>query len=92
MGPWRAKPDSKLMKYCEDAFKNCLLADPNYMDFQGTTEAALFAEKGMDNVIFSLGDLKLAHSKNESVEVEQVMKSSRLLYILIKKILSESVN
>lgn len=92
MGPWRAKPDSKLIKYCEDAFKSCLLADPNYMDFQGTTEAALFAEKGIDTVIFGPGDLKMAHSKNESVEVEQVIKFSRLLYILIKKILSESVN
>ncbi|MGB6371763.1 MAG: M20 family metallopeptidase [Atribacterota bacterium] len=92
MDPWRAKPDSKLIKYCEDAFKNCLLADPNYMDFQGTTEAALFAEKGIDTVIFGPGDLKLAHSKNESVEVEQVMKSSRLLYVLIKKVLSERVN
>lgn len=89
MDSWRVKRDSKLMKYCEGAIKDCLLVKPNYMDFQGTTEAALFAKKGIDTVIFGPGDLKQAHSKNESVEIEQVMKSSRLFYILIKKVLSE---
>lgn len=88
LGPWEVKPGSNLMKCCEDVLRDYLHAAPNYIDYQGTTEAALFADRGIDTLVFGPGDLKLAHSKNESVEIEQLIKCSELLYLLTKKILS----
>ena len=41
------------------------------MDFW--TEAALFAEAGLDTIVFGPGDIAQAHTANEWVSQEQLM-------------------
>jgi len=87
MDSWKADENSKFLKYCKKAFINCFSNDPVLRDIRGTAEAALFAKKGIDTVIFGPGDIKMAHSKNEYVEINQVVEAARYYYFLIKEIL-----
>ncbi len=48
-------------------------------DFPAWTDGALLAEfGGIPTVILGPGDLQLAHSPREAIEVEQVLEAARL--------------
>lgn len=87
MDPWKVDENLEFLKYCKKAFINCFSKDPVFRDLGGTSEAALFAKKGIDTVIFGPGDIKMAHSKNEYVNINKVLEAARYYYFLIKEIL-----
>ena len=87
MDSWKIDEDSKFLKYCKKAYINCFSGNPILKDLGATSEASLFAEKGIETIIFGPGDIKMAHSKNEYVKAEQVLEAARYYYFLIKEIL-----
>ncbi len=56
-------------------------------DLGGTSEAGLFAAKGVDTIIIGPGDIAQAHNKNEYIEIDQVMKAVDFYSALTREIL-----
>jgi acetylornithine deacetylase/succinyl-diaminopimelate desuccinylase family protein len=84
---WKAKDDSKLLGFCDRAYQDCFNTNPVYTDLGATCEAILFAQRGVDVIVFGPGDMKNAHTKNEYIEIDQLIKAEDYYYRLIKEIL-----
>lgn len=86
---WKVRDDSVLLKHGNQAYQKCFHQKPELTDLGATCEAALFAAKGIDTFVFGPGDIKNAHSKDEYVEISQLVKATAYYYALIREVLAE---
>ncbi len=89
MPAWKNADDSVLLPYCRSAFEKCFHRKPVQRDLGGTSEAGLYAEAGIDTVIFGPGNISLAHSRNEHLEVEQLARAAEFYRLLAEEILMD---
>ena len=89
MPPWRVAGKSRLLRYCQSAFDKHFHRQPVQRDLGGTSEAGLYAEAGIDTIIFGVGKISAAHTKNESVEVQQLAQAAGFYRSLAEEILMD---
>jgi acetylornithine deacetylase/succinyl-diaminopimelate desuccinylase family protein len=85
---WKVKRDSKLLKFGEKVYQKCFQKEPEFTDLGATCEAPLFAQRGIDTLVFGPGSIKQAHTRDEYIEIRQLMQASEYYYMLIREILS----
>jgi acetylornithine deacetylase/succinyl-diaminopimelate desuccinylase family protein len=88
LAPWKAGQSSPLLKTACHVYQGCFQKAPVLGDLGATCEAALFADKGIDTLVFGPGSIQQAHTKDEYVEIDQLKASTDYYYSLIKEILS----
>ena len=75
--PWEISPQEQVVKRLVE----CIEAEM-FVSFSGMnawTDAANLFKKGIPSVVFGVGDLALAHTADEHVDIEEVLKLSRIL-------------
>lgn len=85
---WAAKHNSALLQLSKKVYRRCLLRDPVMRDLGGTSEAGLFAAAGIDTLLCGPGDIRVAHSRYESVPLPQLEEAAAFYYELAQEILS----
>ena len=85
---WKAKDGSMLLSYGNQAYQKCFHRQPEMADLGATCEAALFAAKGVDTFVFGPGHIEQAHSKDEHVEIDQLVKAAEYYHMLIREVLA----
>jgi acetylornithine deacetylase len=84
---WRAEDDSRILKHASQAYQECFHRPPTFLDLGATCEAALFGAKGIDTFVFGPGHISKAHTKDEWVEIEQLVKAAEFYTAVIRKVL-----
>ena len=84
---WMISDQSRLLPFCRSAFERCFRRKPVQRDLGGTSEAGLYAEAGIDTIIFGVGKISLAHTRNESLEVQQLAQAAGFYRLLAEEIL-----
>ena len=87
MPAWSAWERSRLLPICRSVFESCYGRQPVPRDLGGTSEAGLYAEAGVDTIIFGVGKISLAHTRNESLEVRQLGQAAGFYRALAEEIL-----
>ena len=88
LSSWKAEDNSRLLKYAFRVFQERFHKKPELTDLGATCEAALFAERGIDTLVFGPGNIKQAHTKDEFVEISQLKEAAEYYYMLIREILT----
>ena len=88
LSSWKAEDNSRLLKYAFRVYQERFHKKPELTDLGATCEAALFAERGIDTLVFGPGNIKQAHTKDEFVEISQLKEAAEYYYMLIREILT----
>ncbi|MEX2752896.1 MAG: M20 family metallopeptidase [Candidatus Freyarchaeota archaeon] len=75
--PLKTSLDYPFIKHLAQATQH-ILGRVEYTGRCGSTDAAIFSEAGIPSVIFGPGEIKVAHSEAEYVEVEQVVNAAKI--------------
>ncbi|MFB0559722.1 MAG: M20 family metallopeptidase [Candidatus Lokiarchaeia archaeon] len=75
--PLKTSIDQPFVKHLAQATQQ-ILGSFEYTGRCGSTDASILAEAGIPSVIFGPGEIKVAHSEVEYVDVEQVVNSAKI--------------
>jgi acetylornithine deacetylase/succinyl-diaminopimelate desuccinylase-like protein len=84
---WKAREGSRLVEHGVRAYRKCFGEDPQFGDLGATCEAALFAGFGADTVVFGPGSMGRAHTRDEWIEVDHLIRAARFYKTLVEDIL-----
>lgn len=70
--PFEAPADAPLVQTMATAVEDVTGTAPELIGFRGTSDARFFAEAGADVLVFGPGDITLAHTARESIDLEQL--------------------
>ena len=73
--------------YSSSRFSAEPLIRPELRDLGATCEATLFAQQGIDTIVFGPGNIAAAHTKNESIWIPQLEKAAEYYHTLTKEVL-----
>ncbi|MDR0593394.1 MAG: ArgE/DapE family deacylase [Bifidobacteriaceae bacterium] len=76
--PWRAEPDSPVVRALEHAHRAALGAAPDTTLFRGYCEVELLASAGIPGAVYGPGDLLRAHRPDEFVPLAEVEAAARV--------------
>ncbi|HML46933.1 MAG TPA: M20/M25/M40 family metallo-hydrolase [Clostridia bacterium] len=77
-------PEDPFVKKCCEAARACLGGAFAPREFQATCEQSLYIDAGIQTVICGPGDIKQAHTVNESLPEKQLHDAERLYYGMIR--------
>ena len=84
---WRIEPDHELAKACAAAFFDTFEVKPtDYVFWDFSTNAVTPVGMGIPTIGFGPGEYKLAHMRNESCEIGQILDACRFYTRLIQRI------
>jgi acetylornithine deacetylase/succinyl-diaminopimelate desuccinylase-like protein len=84
---WKIDPDHALTKACIAAYQGTFGSKPTEFDFWDfSTNAVTPVSLGIPTIGFGPGEYKLAHMRNESCEVSQILDACAFYTHLIQKI------
>lgn len=87
MVPWKAKEKSLLLECSKTAYRECVGSRIALRDLGGTSEAGLFAARGIDTLICGPASIAMAHQPDEYVEIDQLEKAQEFYYRVIQRLL-----
>ncbi|MDQ3962564.1 MAG: M20 family metallopeptidase [Actinomycetota bacterium] len=70
--PFEVPADAPLVKTLAGAVEDVTGEPPELIGFRGTSDARFFAEAGAEVLVFGPGDITLAHTARESIDLEQL--------------------
>ena len=85
---WKVRDDSVLLRYGIEAYGKCFGRNPELRDLGATCEATLFAQRGIDTIVFGPGNILAAHTKNEFIRILQLEQAAEYYRTLTKEVLS----
>lgn len=77
--PWETSPNESVVKTLEGCVGNISKRRPSYIGMPAWTDAANLLQKGIPSVVFGIGDLALAHTKKEHVDLNDLVSLSLIL-------------
>ncbi|MDQ3984940.1 MAG: M20 family metallopeptidase [Actinomycetota bacterium] len=80
--PFEVAENSPLVLRCREAVTETTGKAAQIMGFRGASDARFLAEAGADVVVMGPGDISLAHTARESVELEEVYRAG-IAYALV---------
>lgn len=84
---WRIDLDHELVQACIAAYRETFGSEPDGYDFWDfSTNAVTPVSLGIPTIGFGPGEYKLAHMRNESCRVEQILDACRFYTLLIQNI------
>jgi len=84
---WRIDLDNELTKACIAAYREIFGSEPTEYDFWDfSTNAVTPVSMGIPTIGFGPGEYKLAHMRNESCDVKQILDACRFYTRVIEKI------
>jgi acetylornithine deacetylase/succinyl-diaminopimelate desuccinylase-like protein len=84
---WKIEENHLLTQACITAYAENFGVPPSHFDFWDfSTNAVTPVSLGIPTIGFGPGDYKMAHMRNESIEVKQVMEACRFYTTLVEKI------
>jgi succinyl-diaminopimelate desuccinylase len=75
--PLKTSLEHSFVKHLAHATEH-ILGKVEYTGRSGSTDAAIFSEADIPSIIFGPGEIKVAHSEVEYVEVEQVVNAAKI--------------
>lgn len=79
--PFELRADAPLVATVAGAVAEVTGAPPQQIGFRGTSDARFLAEAGADVLVFGPGEIELAHTARESIDLDQ-LASGALCYAL----------
>ncbi|WP_223172712.1 M20/M25/M40 family metallo-hydrolase [Microbacterium sp. NIBRBAC000506063] len=79
---WETPTDSDLVQSFVRAHET-LDRSPELVGFTAGSDAAFYGGAGIPTVVFGPGDVTLAHSPNECVEVSEIVAAAKVLAIVL---------
>lgn len=70
--PFEAPADAPLVRTIADAVEDVTGTAAELIGFRGTSDARFFAEAGAEVLVFGPGDITLAHTARESIDLDQL--------------------
>jgi succinyl-diaminopimelate desuccinylase len=87
--PWQARPGSRLLEIAGTVYRSLFGGEPVPRDLGGTCEARLFSEHGADTLVFGPGGIEQAHTRDEWVQIDQLLRAAEFYEQLARSILFE---
>ena len=75
--PFEVAEDARLVRECAEAVTEATGQPAELMGFRGASDARFLAEAGADVVVLGPGDISLAHTARESVDLDEVEAAAR---------------
>ncbi|MBT2582815.1 M20 family metallopeptidase [Planococcus sp. ISL-109] len=85
--PLYTSPDHPFVADLTEAIKVVTSRKPKYGVFQGWSDGAHLSRKGTTTLVCGPGELSLAHSAKESIEIEEIIKAAKIYTYTILKVL-----
>jgi putative selenium metabolism hydrolase len=83
---WQIEENHPLTQACISAYRECFGVMPARFDFWDfSTNAVTPVSLGIPTIGFGPGDYKMAHMRNESIEVKQIVEAMRFYAMLMKQ-------
>ena len=79
--PFELRADAELVTTVAGAVRDATGKEPEQIGFRGTSDARFLAEAGADVLVFGPGEIELAHTVRESIDLAQ-LESGALCYAL----------
>lgn len=70
--PFEAPTDAPLVRTMADAIEDVTGTAAELIGFRGTSDARFFAEVGAEVIVFGPGDITLAHTVRESIDLDEL--------------------
>lgn len=70
--PFEVPADARLVTDARASIRSVTGRDPDVIGFRGASDARFFAESGAEVILLGPGDIALAHTARESVDLEEV--------------------
>jgi acetylornithine deacetylase len=83
--PWETDPNEKVVQKLAQAYQEVFQAPPVYTGMPSWTDAANLVLKGVPTAVFGAGDLSLAHTWHEAVNLKDLETLARVLALLIAR-------
>jgi acetylornithine deacetylase/succinyl-diaminopimelate desuccinylase-like protein len=83
--PWETDPKEKVVQKLAQAYQEVFQAPPVYTGMPSWTDAANLVLKGVPTAVFGAGDLSLAHTWHEAVNLKELEALARVLALLIAR-------
>ncbi len=71
----------------KELYKDYFRSAPDLDYFRASCEQSLFLNKGIDTVIFGPGDISQAHTRNEYIEINDLMQAAGYYVYIIQELL-----
>jgi putative selenium metabolism hydrolase len=84
---WKIEESHKLTQVCVSAYAEGFGVQPSHFDFWDfSTNAVTPVSLGIPTIGFGPGDYKMAHMRNESIEVKQILNACNFYTLVIDKL------
>ena len=70
--PFEVPADAPVVRAMVDAMTELTGSQPEIIGFRGASDARFLVETGADAIVFGPGDIKLAHTARESIDLDQL--------------------
>lgn len=88
--PFEVPEDARLVKEAVAAIQEATGRNPEVIGFRGASDARFFAERGAEVILLGPGDIALAHTAHESVDLEEVGNAALAYAALFARLLDGS--
>lgn len=85
--PFEVAEDARLVRECAGAVTEATGRPAELMGFRGASDARFLAEAGADVVVLGPGDISLAHTAHESVDLDEVEAAARTYALAFVRLL-----
>lgn len=85
--PFEVAPETEVVQACADAASAVLGREAELIGFRGASDARFLAEAGADVVVWGPGDISLAHTARESVDLDEVENAAVAYALAFARIL-----
>ncbi|MGH2348746.1 MAG: M20 family metallopeptidase [bacterium] len=88
MGPPIETPATAAVVRAGQAVATALGLDPTVVGYHQASDGRFFAERGIPTVLFGPGDPEIAHTTNESVDLDEVLTAAQFYALLGQRMLT----
>jgi succinyl-diaminopimelate desuccinylase len=89
MGPPIETPATAVVVVAGQAVATALGLDPTVVGYHQASDGRFFAERGIPTMLFGPGDPEIAHTTNESVDLDEVLTAAQFYALLGERMLTE---
>jgi acetylornithine deacetylase/succinyl-diaminopimelate desuccinylase-like protein len=84
--PIETSPEAPIVQAAQAVARELGLS-PDPVGYQQASDGRFFAERGIPTILFGPGDPELAHTVNESVDVDEVVTAAKFYALLALRVL-----
>ncbi|MGI6630890.1 MAG: M20 family metallopeptidase [Bacillota bacterium] len=81
--PWAISHDHPLVKQVKDSYAKIFGGEPACSGVNYYAEVEMLASNGIPSILFGPGDITLAHSPNEKVNIQEVIDAAKVYALLL---------